>query len=211
MKVPAIGRNDPCPCGSGKKYKKCCLIGEKPAAANNGAAGVVSAELRQALQDRQFGSLEEVQAFVAIHTQERNERPLDEFHGLSPGQMYHMLHLPFTSPELVQFPAVLDTCPTAPILTLFERLAAAIGEQGLKPTTKGNLPQKFCREAALAYWGKENYREKTQVGGINREEDFFDLHVTRTVAELSGCIRMHIPAQSEHPFRFNVNIYSGRT
>lgn len=24
-----IGRNDPCPCGSGKKYKKCCL--DKPA------------------------------------------------------------------------------------------------------------------------------------------------------------------------------------
>ena len=22
---PAVGRNDPCPCGSGKKYKKCCL------------------------------------------------------------------------------------------------------------------------------------------------------------------------------------------
>jgi uncharacterized protein YecA (UPF0149 family) len=20
-----LGRNDPCPCGSGKKYKKCCL------------------------------------------------------------------------------------------------------------------------------------------------------------------------------------------
>ena len=20
-----IGRNDPCPCGSGQKYKKCCL------------------------------------------------------------------------------------------------------------------------------------------------------------------------------------------
>jgi preprotein translocase subunit SecA len=25
---PKIGRNDPCPCGSGKKYKKCCGIGE---------------------------------------------------------------------------------------------------------------------------------------------------------------------------------------
>lgn len=23
-KVKKIGRNDPCPCGSGKKYKKCC-------------------------------------------------------------------------------------------------------------------------------------------------------------------------------------------
>jgi len=24
-RTPKIGRNDPCPCGSGKKYKKCCL------------------------------------------------------------------------------------------------------------------------------------------------------------------------------------------
>lgn len=24
IKPPKIGRNDPCPCGSGKKYKKCC-------------------------------------------------------------------------------------------------------------------------------------------------------------------------------------------
>lgn len=24
--VKKVGRNDPCPCGSGKKYKKCCLI-----------------------------------------------------------------------------------------------------------------------------------------------------------------------------------------
>ena len=22
--TPKVGRNDPCPCGSGKKYKKCC-------------------------------------------------------------------------------------------------------------------------------------------------------------------------------------------
>jgi hypothetical protein len=26
--APKIGRNDPCPCGSGKKYKKCCLNAE---------------------------------------------------------------------------------------------------------------------------------------------------------------------------------------
>jgi len=23
--APKVGRNEPCPCGSGKKYKKCCL------------------------------------------------------------------------------------------------------------------------------------------------------------------------------------------
>ena len=26
---PKIGRNDPCSCGSGKKYKKCCLDSHK--------------------------------------------------------------------------------------------------------------------------------------------------------------------------------------
>ena len=29
-----IGRNDPCPCGSGKKYKKCCLNKEKTTTSN---------------------------------------------------------------------------------------------------------------------------------------------------------------------------------
>ncbi|MEO6874338.1 MAG: YchJ family metal-binding protein [Opitutaceae bacterium] len=24
--APKVGRNDPCPCGSGKKYKQCCLL-----------------------------------------------------------------------------------------------------------------------------------------------------------------------------------------
>jgi tetratricopeptide (TPR) repeat protein len=27
-----IGRNDPCACGSGKKYKKCCMAGDEAAA-----------------------------------------------------------------------------------------------------------------------------------------------------------------------------------
>ncbi|HQE91196.1 MAG TPA: SEC-C metal-binding domain-containing protein [Anaerolineae bacterium] len=24
LSAPPLGRNDPCPCGSGKKYKQCC-------------------------------------------------------------------------------------------------------------------------------------------------------------------------------------------
>ena len=27
---PKVGRNDPCPCGSGKKFKKCCLLKPTP-------------------------------------------------------------------------------------------------------------------------------------------------------------------------------------
>jgi preprotein translocase subunit SecA len=29
--APKVGRNDPCPCGSGKKYKKCCGLGAEQA------------------------------------------------------------------------------------------------------------------------------------------------------------------------------------
>ena len=29
VKKEKVGRNDPCPCGSGKKYKNCCLLKEK--------------------------------------------------------------------------------------------------------------------------------------------------------------------------------------
>ncbi len=190
MKIPTIGRNDPCPCGSGKKFKRCCL-GKKESAASSHGAAEASAELRQALAGRQFGSQEEVQAFVDQHVQQRNRRPPDEFHGLSPEQMYQMLNFPFTSPELVCFPEVLDIIPAAPILTLFSLLAEAIGEQGLKPTAKGNLPQKFCREAALVYWGKETFEERTRYGGINKEDDFPDLHTTRLVAELAGLVRKY--------------------
>ena len=190
MKIPAIGRNDPCPCGSGRRFKKCCL-GRQESIPADGAAAAASTDLRQAMEGMQFGSLTEAEAFVGRLTQQRNQRPLDEFHGLSPEQMHRMLHFPFASPEFVRFPHLLDTSPTAPIVTLFGMLLEAIGEKGLKPTAKGNLPQKFCRDAALAYWGEEVYRENTRFGGINREEDFLDLHIARLVAELAGLIRKY--------------------
>ncbi len=190
MNIPAIGRNDPCPCGSGKKFKKCCLVSQAPGSADT-AAAEASADLREAMEAQQFGSLAEAQAFVERQVQQRNRAPVDEFHGLSPEGMYRMLNFPFASPELVVFPEVLDTSPAAPIVTLFELLSAAIGEKGLKPTATGNLPRKTCRDAALAYWGEETYRENTRIGGINREQDFLDMHVVRVTAELAGLVRKY--------------------
>jgi hypothetical protein len=50
------GRNDPCPCGSGKKYKKCCLPKEEAvmleAHARDQAAREQRAEARRAEQRR---------------------------------------------------------------------------------------------------------------------------------------------------------------
>ena len=41
--MAAIGRNEPCPCGSGRKYKKCCL-------ATGGGAPYTQADRDIALQ-----------------------------------------------------------------------------------------------------------------------------------------------------------------
>jgi len=183
-----VGRNDPCPCGSGKKYKKCCLGKEAPARSD--APAGVAGELRQALAGREFGSLTEAQAFAEQFMGRRNRAPVDDFAGLAPEQMFRFLNFPWDSPELVTCPAVVAGAAEAPIVRLFGLLVAAIGDAGLKPTTTGNLPRNFCREAALTFWGEEALREKTRFRGINKEDDFPELHVTRLVGELEGwCAR----------------------
>ncbi|MEX0624210.1 MAG: SEC-C domain-containing protein [Saccharospirillum sp.] len=190
IKVTDVGRNEPCPCGSGNKFKRCCMGKQENTNRGTGPAEVMDA-LGNALEKQEFNSLEEAQSFVAQLTQQQNQRSIDDFQGLSPEQIHWMLNQPFDSPSLVRFPEVLDTQPTAPILQLFNLLTETIGEQGLKPTAKGNLPRNFCREAALTYWGEQEYQRRTRFSGINREDDFYDLHITRIVAELAGLIRKY--------------------
>src|SRR4030066_2487857 len=185
-----IGRNDPCPCGRGRKYKNCCLEGQGPGLPPEDPAGVF-AEIRQALQGRQFSSLEEVQSFTDRFMRQRNQAPMADFHGPAPDQMHRILHFPFDSPNRCTLATVVAGEPRAPILTLFRLLAEAIGEQGLKATATGNLPRNVCREAASVYWGDEAIRENGRFVHINKEEAFSPLHVTRLVAGLSGLIRKY--------------------
>src|SRR3972149_7477659 len=183
-----IGRNDPCPCGRGRKYKNCCLEGQGPGLPPEDPAGVF-AEIRHALQGRQFSSFEEVQAFTERFMRQRNQAPIADFHGLSPDQMHRILHFPFDSPNLVTYATVVAGEPRAPILALFHLLAEAIGEQGLKATATGNLPRNVCREAASAYWGEEAIRVNGRFAHISKEEDSSPPHVTRLVAGLAGVVR----------------------
>ena len=48
-----IGRNDPCPCGSGKKYKKCCLR----EGSGSGAAPPDPQQEREYLRETAFAAL----------------------------------------------------------------------------------------------------------------------------------------------------------
>jgi hypothetical protein len=50
--VQRVGRNEPCPCGSGKKYKRCCATrDEERLRDSSDVAGVTRAELRLHLED----------------------------------------------------------------------------------------------------------------------------------------------------------------
>jgi len=64
-----IGRNDPCPCGSGKKYKHCCIS----------VSRALSDELSDLLSGQEFGSLEELQAVTDSLMAKQNQKPQADF------------------------------------------------------------------------------------------------------------------------------------
>jgi len=63
--MPKTGRNDPCPCGSGKKYKRCCL--DKDQAAEDATLAAKRTELA-ALQAQHRARIRDFQA--AMHEAE---------------------------------------------------------------------------------------------------------------------------------------------
>ena len=117
MTISSIGDNDPCPCGSGKTYRQCCH--NRPSDTDPDSNAKRAAEtVRKTLEGREFGSLEELQAFVTDHVRRQNEHPLDEFHGLSPEQMRSILYRPFASPGVAVIAEAPEDSATAPISRL---------------------------------------------------------------------------------------------
>ena len=62
--VPSIGRNEPCPCGSGKKYKRCCMTRDQHRLRDSSdIEGVTRSELRRNLEEHlTWDRLEELRA-----------------------------------------------------------------------------------------------------------------------------------------------------
>jgi hypothetical protein len=75
-----LGRNDPCPCGSGKKYKQCCLKAADAQIANDRSEAVPKAiqwlftkyeqPARAALDEGFFGGLDDDEYARLIKLQE---------------------------------------------------------------------------------------------------------------------------------------------
>lgn len=70
------GRNEPCPCGSGKKYKKCCGTGQ--------TAGQSKAALEEVLKVNEEFQAKGLRPKTIIGIEERINRWLDELRGVFP-------------------------------------------------------------------------------------------------------------------------------
>lgn len=148
----------------------------------------VKDDVRNLLEGRTIGSMEELQALLGQYNQRKNSASVDDFHGLSSEQMHRFLYRPYESPELVTFHRVLPNQPKSKAAFLLKMLIEEIGEEGIKLTAKGNLGQKFCRHACKTYY--DRYPEPLMSPrSVHTETNFEPLHTIRLTAELAGLTR----------------------
>jgi len=77
-----IGRNDPCRCGSGKKYKRCCMLVEDAEAAER-ARAAAEREASRVLENASFNARRRAYATLATELDELDQlsnRAIDLIH-----------------------------------------------------------------------------------------------------------------------------------
>ncbi len=191
-----IGRNDPCPCGSGKKYKFCCgantyggtIIAFPGNQIENGQEDFmgfmdkpnvpteVSEKLREAIGDRVFRSKEEAEQFFTRFQNTYNTAPCEDFLGLSPDQMRRI----FEAEDLNTLKDIVSLSPkpfakealTVPLVKMLHFLLNEYraNNNSLPLTPKGNYKRVLTRQAAKIIF-KKGYEERY----INRERDVWIL------------------------------------
>lgn len=206
-----VGRNDPCPCGSGRKYKHCCLrkdeerarggSGTATASAGRGSldpeemlmdqAGVSSREelqrlmrefeayceslpddisaptfmqflgrgnvatgihqhLAEDVRGREFESVKELEDYLSRFTARESSAALEDFEGLSPGEMHTLLYGRFgDNNALVTFSDALsdeDALSVALVRVVRWVFRYHVNHDGeVKLTDRGNYPRALCR------------------------------------------------------------------
>lgn len=180
-----VGRNEPCPCGSGKKYKRCCIS----------TSETVKDEIEQIVSLNPNITIDELNAALKSKMDARNNRPLDAFCGLSPAQMSQWLYAPFgeTAGLSMTKPANLAKSPVMRYLDVI--IEAIISSKGsLKGTAKGNLPAKIAKDASalLPQFAVAQFNENISISEFagNSEDHFTALHYTRLLAEVAKIIQL---------------------
>ncbi|MEZ9231572.1 YecA family protein [Vibrio amylolyticus] len=181
------GRNEPCPCGSGKKYKRCCInsISQQHASMLD--------DIEQVAAMNPNLSLEELNIVAEQKMKAANERPHPDFCGLSPTQISNWLYAPFKELKEVTIHTA-DNLRTSPVMRYLALILdeAMQNDGSFKATSKGNLPTKIVKQASellpeFAVSQFERHISISEYAGSN-EDKFNALHYSRVLAEIAGII-----------------------
>ncbi|WP_027707343.1 YecA family protein [Zooshikella ganghwensis] len=182
-----VGRNDPCPCGSGKKYKRCCMD------AVSKQHSEIADDISQTIAMNPTLTEDELNRLAQQKMVERNNRPIDDFCGLSPTQMSNWLYAPFNELTDVKI-SVPSDLSASPVMRYLSVMLDAMVEQGgsIKATAKGNLPAKLVQQASalLPEFAVAEFETMPSISDYtgSNEDKFNALHYTRVLAELAGII-----------------------
>jgi hypothetical protein len=189
-----VSRNDPCPCGSGKKYKKCCIgkvlqfpipnsFEEKQSYSSND----FMEKVKKHFAENKFNSLEEMNEELGTISKNFNSQGQDDFLGLSPTQMHKVLNSPLSLDNEIfkielESEKELDQVPIFNQALYFLRKIQEAGD--LKATQKGNLPKLFVVDLYEKFFFKDKYTIRP-----NREDDLPQMTRLKLLLEISGLIK----------------------
>lgn len=200
-----IGRNDPCHCGSGKKFKRCCMSSVSKQHAQ------VFDDVEAMLAMNPNLSLDELNAALQHKVQDRNNQPHPDFCGVTPTQMANWVYATFDELQWVTIstPDDLSASPVIRYLTLI--LDEAMAQDGsFKATSKGNLPAKLVKQACelLPEFAVSQFPTNISISEFagSNEDKFNALHYTRVLAEVSGIIyqrsgRYHVKKAAQKQYQ----------
>ncbi len=191
------GRNDPCPCGSGKKFKNCCLgkIGFSSEPTEMERRGIpnlatdVLNDMRRIAGNREFSSQEELSGFLDSYMAIRNSQPIEDFEGLSPED----IHIMFTDRRkaierfvMITGPISAEETRDVPVLRAAIALLSELAQSPVRMTTSGYLAPDFA-----GHWFDEAFalEETPRIREIMRpksESDYIPLVRFRTCVCLAG-------------------------
>ena len=174
-----VGRNDPCPCGSGKKYKNCCMN-----------SNVIPFN-RDTEDYDDFNSGEEMEAAHNAEAELIINEPLEDFFGLSPVLMTQIIDSSISDNKNIcelNFNLKERDVADAPVLErvriflkVFLENASPSGSIPL--TGKGNVKVVFCKK----YYELSTGRDFSS-SFIRNEDNYIDLQITRFLLEERGYI-----------------------
>jgi len=183
------GRNELCPCGSGKKYKHCCM-GKNESSATQGMTQDILGEIRGVMEGRNFDSVDEANSFLQVFMGRKNREPVQGFLGISPDQMHRMLHRPYDeTSDILDFNAGLspNEFQAIPVVEHILIFLYALSEwEPVKATKKGNLSLGLSKELAEKMYDNEKF---PWLGKIRSEEDAGVISSLRHILTMCGWIK----------------------